>query len=461
MIRHHIGIFVLLASSHIAFSQPELQPKDTLGWHLVKEGETLQSITTQYLGVSQLWRENWKLNPDLRDPHRIYPGQKIRVILHRELPAQTAQVTSVKRRVEHQLVPSPWESTQEGDLLRENDGLRTYAKASSELLFADGSTLTVGQDSLVFLQTLQKDLVGVSRESVEIVKGQADVKARPRRKDRSEIEIVMGGVQTRPRSDRQKEVASRHRLGDQGQAEVMVFSGTAQVESAGSQIDVPSGMGTVVRQGESPPPPSALLSAPKSNHPAPDAAFNYANPSFTWREVPAANSYRVEVFQLLDGQAVLTQNVEVAQTHWSAERLPPGQLEWRVVAVDHRGLDGFPSQTRQFTIHSDLPDLQPPQITIEAQGPAFWASDDKLEIDAQATITLFATDDVAGVANIEFSWNTDSWSSYTRSISPPIREENRLQVRATDHAGKTSKIHSWVVMVSTEGPPAPRLKRKL
>ena len=47
--------------------------------HPVVAGETLGTIAEVYLGDSGRWREVWEANPALADPHRIYPGQKLAV----------------------------------------------------------------------------------------------------------------------------------------------------------------------------------------------------------------------------------------------------------------------------------------------------------------------------------------------------------------------------------------------
>ncbi|MEM8961579.1 MAG: LysM domain-containing protein [Acidobacteriota bacterium] len=68
---------------------------DKIDWHVVQPGETLQGITESYLGTFRLWRENWKLNPDIQNPNRLSPGQRIRVIVERTLPPGGAEIEEV------------------------------------------------------------------------------------------------------------------------------------------------------------------------------------------------------------------------------------------------------------------------------------------------------------------------------------------------------------------------------
>src|SRR5262249_26057143 len=127
--------------------------EDTIGWHVVKEGETLENITRRYLGTSEGWRDNWKLNPQLASPHKLLPGQRIRVILARELPARFARIDRISRRVERKPEPDPWTPAKAGDRLAERHGLQTYRASSAELRFEDNTQLTLTEESLIFLRS--------------------------------------------------------------------------------------------------------------------------------------------------------------------------------------------------------------------------------------------------------------------------------------------------------------------
>ena len=74
----------------LALAQDPLPPAgQDVGLHVVVEGETLARITERYLGTSERWRENWKLNPDLENPHLISPGTRLRIIMSPRASAMT------------------------------------------------------------------------------------------------------------------------------------------------------------------------------------------------------------------------------------------------------------------------------------------------------------------------------------------------------------------------------------
>ena len=49
--------------------------RDTV--HTVETGDTLWDLSFRYLGSPWRWNAVWKNNPDIHNPHRIYPGDKI------------------------------------------------------------------------------------------------------------------------------------------------------------------------------------------------------------------------------------------------------------------------------------------------------------------------------------------------------------------------------------------------
>lgn len=63
--------------------------------HTVAGGETLWTISSKEIVDPFLWPKIWKENPDIKNPDRIYPGQKIRIplsLLQKEVPAQSGGI---------------------------------------------------------------------------------------------------------------------------------------------------------------------------------------------------------------------------------------------------------------------------------------------------------------------------------------------------------------------------------
>ncbi|MGZ5444850.1 MAG: FecR domain-containing protein [Thermoanaerobaculia bacterium] len=310
--------------------------QDTVGWHVVKTGETLEGITARYLGSSRAWRENWKLNPEVRNPHQLVPGQRIRVIIARTLPARSALVQRVARRVEKKPEPAPWTRANPGDRLAERDGVHTFEGSSAELKFDDDTLLTLTEKSLVFLRATKPVTQERDRSAIEILEGHADLEKPAKTKRAHDVEIIVGSTVAKP-----KDNAAKARFRNAGQtAQVMSYRGATAVASAGAEVRVPGGMGVSVPEGEKPPAPEKLLGAPSID--ARDVSV--PRPSLRWASLSGAKSYTVEVCRDRGCAEMIARATNVAETSWRPQdALPAGSLFYRVTGRSASGLDGYPA----------------------------------------------------------------------------------------------------------------------
>jgi LysM repeat protein len=313
---------------------PRVRAEDTVGWHVVKEGETLSRITARYLGSSALWRENWRLNPGVPDPNKLQPGQRLRVILSRTIPAQSALLTRVSRRVEKKPEPKPWTAAHAGDQLVERNGIRTHEASSAELRFEDDTRLTLTERSLIFLRSPRASARAQRASEIEIVDGHADLDTPLRKSKGDEIEIVVGTTSAKPAA-----AASKARFRKEGtSAQVMSYRGAARVSSAGASVSVTEGLGVAVPEGKKPPKPEKLLAAPA----VPEVDFVGDRPRLRWPAVANASSYSVEICRDSNCAELVTRAASVRATEWQpAEPVPAGTYVWRVSAKSASGLDGF------------------------------------------------------------------------------------------------------------------------
>ena len=320
--------------------------------HVVQPGETLIGLTLQELGDAALWPHNWRLNPELKDPHHLDPGQ--RILVYRRGGAPSAEIRALSKHVDKKPHPDPtWIAASVGDPLRERDGVRTYEKSSAELAFDDGARLTLGEQSLVFLQRVGASLRGQPTRTLEIVEGQADLRS-PRPQPEQpvrEVEILVGGARTTTRTGSAPSAEARARRAAEGGAQLMVFAGESEVEAAGKTVAVGAGQGTAVPKGGPPRAPEALLEAPLPALPAPQARFDHSNPRFAWSPVRGARSYVIDVCRDPECGELIDRATSLTRTQWTpAAGLPVGQLYWRVTAVSASGLDGYASPAQALEI---------------------------------------------------------------------------------------------------------------
>ncbi|MEW6003099.1 MAG: LysM peptidoglycan-binding domain-containing protein [Nitrospirota bacterium] len=80
------------------------QPQEYKDYTVIK-GDTLWDISHKELKDPFLWPKIWKENPDIGNPDKIYPGQKIKIPLHilqKEIPETTVEIKPEIKKEEPQ-----------------------------------------------------------------------------------------------------------------------------------------------------------------------------------------------------------------------------------------------------------------------------------------------------------------------------------------------------------------------
>lgn len=342
------------------------------GFHIVRPGETLHDLAERYVGDRSRWPELARINPAVRDPHRIFPGQRLRVVRDLSLPTSlTARVDTVERRVEERPSPVPWLPSLEGDLLLEQDSLRTFSNSSARLRFLDGSSLTLVEDSLVFLRRSKAPASGAERE-IEVLQGQADVQARPDAAfPPAGIDILLGEVRTRTRRAPESELHTRARLDAARTAQVMAFRGNAEVAAAGKRVELPPGTGSSIPAAGPPSSPEPLLASPRVLQPADGEAVERSEIVLSWEPVAGAASYWIELCRDATCGAVLHRQALASDTSSiRVQDLGLPSFYWRVTARSRSGLDGYPSVERKVEVVEELPLPVPGLALFGADGQA-------------------------------------------------------------------------------------------
>ena len=64
--------------------------------HVVEDGDTLWDICEAVLGRPELWPRVWSMNPEITNPHWIYPGDIIRFeVPSEDLPSMAAMAAQL------------------------------------------------------------------------------------------------------------------------------------------------------------------------------------------------------------------------------------------------------------------------------------------------------------------------------------------------------------------------------
>ncbi len=342
---------------------------EELGWYVVRPGDTLRNIAARYLGSEARWERLWKLNSaSVDDPDEISPEQKLRVPLPKELPSDGALLTKVSREVQDQPTPLEWNDSQENELLRARDGVKTKKSASAELRFGDNTSLVLTEQSIVFIgeQVRKQD---VERQQIEVVVGQADLSGVRSNDSGGQFEIILGEATATPQADRDGVLETRARRPEKGGAQLMVYSGKSDLEAAGTKLEVGTGMGSSVAEGKAPSPPEKLLPAAQVLTPSSGSKVATPQPTFTWQPVVGAQSYTLEVCRDPECGILVERAVGLTESKWQPAGLPIASLYWRVAAVSPSGLDGYASGPTSFEVLTGAIDKTPPEIQIGVVGP--------------------------------------------------------------------------------------------
>ena len=435
--RRAIPVFLMLLACPWAGAQEAER-----AWYVVRPGDTIEGLTTRYLGSRERWEENAELNEKrFPDPHAITPGEHIQLLLPEKLP-DGALLTKVSRRVQGQPTPLTWIDAREMELLRARDGVKTGDDSSAQLEFSDETFLLLTEQSLVFLGERAAAPAPVDRTQIEIVVGQADLEGTSAATETGEFEIVIGDARATPRASEDAGLQTRARRPQSGGAQLMVYSGESELEAAGAMVTVATGEGSSVPEGEPPAPPEKLLPAPDDLQPAAGSGLATPRPAFGWATVDGARDYTLEVCQDPRCGKLVERVTGLSEPSWRPAGLPVEKLYWRVTAVSASGLDGYPSEGLDFEILSAVEDTSPPEVRIGFAGPRLLAPrfglNDRWIVGPGTEVEVEAEDSGSGVD--QWTPMIDGEEVAKESLRGPwSKGERTVSVVASDRAGNRSR----------------------
>ena len=336
------------------------------GSHVIRQGDTLESLAQRYLGSSQYWRDIWELNPELANPHFLRPGNKL-ILPFRQLPDEGAFLSKLSNQVQQWRPPLAQEKAAIFDVLQALDQVETGKRSSAEIAFPDSSFLRLNEESRIILDPPHRLGTTVERNQVELVTGQVDLEGEQLSGDPA-IQLVIGDATAAPETSDTGELRTRARMQEKT-AQLMVYSGSSELEAGGEKVAVEEGMGSSVKEGEAPTPPEELLPAPALQQPEADAQLATPRPGFSWSGLDGAQGYTVEVCFDPECGELERRLTGLSETSWKPEEgLPKNELYWRVTAAGSSGLDGYPSDPRMFRITTDREDEKPPSVAFKVDG---------------------------------------------------------------------------------------------
>ncbi len=84
---------VLSFNCVLASHASELLKSDYPERYIIKQGDTLWGISSSFLNSPWLWPEIWHANPQINNPHLIFPGDVVSIVYIDCKPRMTVNTT--------------------------------------------------------------------------------------------------------------------------------------------------------------------------------------------------------------------------------------------------------------------------------------------------------------------------------------------------------------------------------
>lgn len=312
-------------------------PASAQDWsYRVRPGDTLWDLGAKHLKSGIDWRRLQQHN-GIADPYHLPPGTRMRFPIGwlRIEPAK-ARVIAVRGAVNWLASEkSPAQLVSAGLRLGIGSRLETGPEASATLEFADGSRMTVQDNSAVQFDELSSyGATGMVDTRMRLQRGRATNRVIPAKGPASRYIIETPSATSSVRGTRFRISAGD---GDGATDATEVLEGKVQVGAQGGQVLVTPGYGTVAGRDGAPAAPIQLLPAPQLDTAA--TRLDQLPARVAWSAVPGAGGYRIEVVrddapeELLFERATTEPSVRI-------DDLPPGRQRLLVRAVAGNGLGG-------------------------------------------------------------------------------------------------------------------------
>ncbi len=314
--------------------------------YVVKKADTVQQVSNTLLDEPGDYLEVARFNK-LRNPNRIYPGQKL-LIPVRLLRGTPAPLTLTAAHGPVQIDGKP---AKPGDAVAEGASVTTGGKGSAVLTRTDGSTATLLPNSLAQVQknralqaedSLLRTVLKLSSGAVDLVVERLSLK------DHVKVTTPTSTIGVR---------GTQYRVAAEGPARsrVEVLQGQVAALSPAARangVAVNGGFGTVVPLGGPPIAPVKLLPAPVLPQTA--LAVRAVGEPFTFSAVNGASAYRY-IISPAGVSAAVTASGTVSNASFALPELENGDYELRLRSVDANGLEGLDSMRKLQVLLANAP----------------------------------------------------------------------------------------------------------
>lgn len=326
-------VAILCSGASIPSAIAQSQREEAQWQYTVRPGDTLIGIANRYLRRPQQW-PLIKQSNQIADEYHLPPGTVLHIpakMLRRE-PARAILETAngvVRWRGEG----DSWHVASAGQALGAGCELETVEDASALLRLADGSHVMLPPNSQLVLDTLSRYAHGVMADTrMRLVRGQTEILANPQRRGNQRLQIQTPSAQAVVRG-------TRFRISfEEGVTREETLEGAVGVFGVGKDVTVTRARGTVVRAGEPPLRPVALLKGADVS--ALPAHFESLPLRFSLPDLSGAKSWVGQIGPDDRFDRILLSKTASGPVLAFAD-LPNGNYVLRLRATDDKGLQGL------------------------------------------------------------------------------------------------------------------------
>ncbi|MBK7955071.1 MAG: FecR domain-containing protein [Candidatus Accumulibacter sp.] len=369
-LKSRLLVLLLAATLPLAAAAAERTSPVPAWRYTVRPGDTLIQIAERYLVDGSDWQAIQKDN-QVDDPYRLLPGTVLRLpaALLRRSPAEVTVVASAGN-VRLRSGGGDWQEAASGQRLAAGSTLETLDDGHATLRLADGSTLLLAPNSQLVFDALGVYARGLMVDTrLRLQRGHGDIDANPARRANRHLQIQTPSAQVVVRG-------TQFRVSvDDDTTREGTLAGLVAVSGDGRAVQVAQGRGTIVRRGEAPSAPVALLAAPDVS--ALPERFEHLPLRFALPRLPGAEAWHGQIAAAQAPDHIRLSKTARGEALTFAD-LPNGDYLLRLRAVHGNGLHGIEAVHRFVLFARPFPPgLNHPgdAATIRSARPTFaWGS---------------------------------------------------------------------------------------
>lgn len=333
-IKNFAGVSLLAAM--FALAPCITQGADQVWGYKVRPGDRLVDIAKTYKADQGDWQKLQK-NNGVGDPQKLAPGKQINIPvgdLRQGNPfAEAALVHGDVERI------SPSGQTLaklvSGDVLKMGDTVRTAARSTLTIRFADDSRMLVTESSKVTLSNLVNyGKTGMADTRVKVHEGGTDSQVTPQKGPVARYEVNTPSINLAVRGTEFRTQVN----GATGAARTEVTEGRVAGDAEGAQTMIAGGFGIMTEPGKPLGQVGKLLEAPILDASPPPA--EKLPRRFAWQPLKGAEAYRLQLLAIVQGDEALIVDESLKSTQLQWDAIPDGDYVLRVRGVDSEGLEG-------------------------------------------------------------------------------------------------------------------------